>query len=106
VRRGDIYWADLGPPAGRGPVLIVSRSAAIPVLSAIVVAPITRTVRGIASEVPLGPNEGLPEECVASCDNLLTIPKNGLDPEPAGHLKLREVMALDHALRFALEISF
>jgi len=106
VRRGDIYWADLGPPAGRRPVLIVSRTAAIPVLSGVVVAPITRTIRSIASEVRLGTEEGLPQECVASCDNLITVPKARLDDEPAGELGLETIIELDRALSFALEISF
>lgn len=75
MKRGEIYWADLGPPAGRRPVLVLSRNAAISVLSAVVVAPISRTIRDIASEVRLGSEQGLPEECAASCDNLLTVPK-------------------------------
>lgn len=106
MRRGEIYWADLGPPAGRRPVLIVSRTAAVQVLIAVVVAPITRTMRGIASEVPLGTGEGLPEDCVANCDNLLTVPKTVLEANPAGELSIAKVMLLDQALRFALEISF
>lgn len=106
MTRGEIYWADLGPPAGRRPVLIISRNAAIPVLAAVVVAPVTRTVREIASEVGLGPYQGLPEECVANCDALLTVPKERLDREPLGELGIRKVMELDRALRFALEISF
>lgn len=106
MRRGDIYWADLGPPAGRRPVLVVTRSAAILVLGAIVVAPVTRTVRDIASEVRLGLDHGLPEESVAGCDNLLTVPKERLDPEPVGWLEAGKVVELDQALRFALEINF
>ncbi len=106
MRRGEIYWADLGPPAGRRPVLIVSRDAVIGVLTAVVIAPITRTVREIASEVRLGPDQGLPEECAANCDNLLTVPKDRFDRERAGELGIRKVMELDRALRFALEISF
>lgn len=106
MKRGDIYWADLGPPAGRRPVIVLTRDAAIPVLSAVVVAPITRTVREIASEVPLGPGEGLPEECVAACDNILTIPKNRCDKEPVGGLPAPRVPELDAALRFALGVWF
>jgi mRNA interferase MazF len=103
VRRAEIYWADLGPPAGRRPVLIVTRNAAIPALGAVVVAPIARTIRGIASEVRLSELEGLPEESVASCDNLLTVPKQAFDEEPVGRLDISRSMELDEALRFALE---
>lgn len=106
MRRGEIYWAELGPPAGRRPVLVLSRNAAIPVLSAVVVAPITRTIRDIASEVHLGKEEGLPEACVASCDNVLTLPKDVLDSNPLGEIGVDKIPELDRALRFALEISF
>ena len=105
MRRGEIYWADLGPPAGRRPVLILSRNAAIPVLDALVVAPITKTIRD-ASEVRLGTNEGIAEECVANLDSLVTIPKSLLNREPTGEIGIRKLMELDGALRFALEISF
>lgn len=106
VKRGEIYWAGLGPPVGRRPVLILTRDAAIPVLSAIVVAPLTRTVRGIRSEVPLGPGEGLPDQCAANCDSLLTVPKAVLEREPVGRLKLAEAARLDDALRFSLDIRY
>ncbi len=69
-RQGEIWWAGLDK---RRPVLVVSRSEAAAVLQRIVVAPVTRTVRGIPTEVPLGSEEGLPEECAASFDNLQVI---------------------------------
>jgi mRNA interferase MazF len=106
VTRGEIYWADLGPGLGRRPTMILTRSAAIPLLHSITVAPVTRRVRGIASEVPLGADEGLPSECVASCDNVLTIGQGALDPAPVGHLGPVKAAALDASLRFALEIRY
>lgn len=106
MRRGEIYWADLGPPAGRRPVLLLSRSVAIPVLSAAVIAPISRTIREIASEVRLGVKEGLPEDCAASCDNLLTVPKDRFESSAVGALGPHKIIELDRALRFALEISY
>lgn len=106
MRRGEIYWADLGPPAGRRPVLVLSRGVAIPVLSGVVIAPISRTIREIASEVRLGTEEGLPEDCVASCDNLLTVPKERFETSALGALGPHKIIELDRALRFALEISY
>ncbi|MGH2701925.1 MAG: type II toxin-antitoxin system PemK/MazF family toxin [Actinomycetota bacterium] len=106
MRRGEIYWADLGPPAGRRPILVLSRNAAIPFLTGVVIAPISRTIRDIASEVRMGPEQGLPEECAASCDNLLTVPKDRFEPSLVGILGLDKTMELDRALRFALEISY
>lgn len=106
MRRGEIYWADLGPPAGRRPVLVLSRDVAIPVLSALVIAPISRTIRDIASEIPLGTDQGLPEDCAASCDNLLTVPKELFESSRVGALGPDKIIELDRALRFALEISY
>jgi mRNA interferase MazF len=45
------------------------------VLNAVLVAPATRTIRGIATQVRLGPEDGMPTECALSFDNLLTVPK-------------------------------
>ena len=106
VGRGDIVWADLGPPAGRRPVCVLTRDAAIAVLNAITCAPITRTIRGIRSEVEIGLAEGLPDQSVISCDNLISIPTTLLDPEPVGHLDLDSRARLDQALRYALDIQY
>ena len=106
VARNEIFWADLGPPAGRRPVCVLTRDAAIDVLQAIVCAPITRTIRGVASEVEVGPDCGLPKSGVITCDNVLTVPKTALDPEPVGVLDLEKRIDLDRALRFALDIRY
>jgi len=70
-RQGDIWWAEADDK--RRPVLVVTRSDAIPALTWIVVAPISRTVRGIPTEIPLGADEGLRFDCAASFDNLQPI---------------------------------
>lgn len=106
VKRGDVYWADLGEPAGRRPVCVVTRDAAIEVLTSVTCAPITRTIRGIRSEVVVGPDEGLPEASVVTCDNLVTLPKSILDRERVGQLNLERTAALDQALRYALDIRY
>ena len=106
VASNEVYWADLGPPAGRRPVVVLTRDAACEVLAAVTCAPITRTIRGIRSEVPVGPAEGLPEAAVISCDNILTIPKVDLDSDPVGRVEDVTRAALDRALRFALDIAY
>ncbi len=72
----------------RRPVLVVTRLEAMPVLTGVVVAPVTRTVRGIPTEISLGKDEGLPVECAASFDNLQRIRRSSL-AEWAGDLGLR-----------------
>ena len=106
VERGDIIWAELGIPAGRRPVCVLTRDAAIAVLTAITCAPITRTIRGIRSEVEVGHDEGLPELSAISCDNLITIPITFLDAERVGELGLETRIRLDQALRYALDIQY
>ena len=106
VTRNDIVWADLGPPAGRRPVCVLTRDVAISVLTAVTCAPITRTIRGIRSEVELGAEHGLPERCVISCDNIITVPLGDLDAEPVGHLDELARAQLDRALRYALDIVY
>ncbi|MEP7114293.1 MAG: type II toxin-antitoxin system PemK/MazF family toxin [Ilumatobacteraceae bacterium] len=106
VARNDIFWADLGAPAGRRPVCILTRDAAASILTALTCAPITRTTRGIRSEVPIGPDEGLPEPCVISCDNIITVPVKALDREPVGRLDEIKRSELDRALRYALDILY
>lgn len=95
IGRNAIFWADLGPPAGRRPVVIVSRDAATAVLNSVIAVPITRTIRGIRSEVPLGPANGLPDDCVANCDHVMTIPIERLEGRPVSTLDFAERVALD-----------
>lgn len=75
--RGDIWWGESIDRKGR-PYLVLTRDDAIPVLRAVLVAPVTRTVRRIPTEVPLGTTEGMATDCVASLDNILTFPKSML----------------------------
>ena len=85
---------------------MVTRDAAIDVLLSVTCAPITRTIRGIRSEVRVGRREGLPATSVISCDNLITVPKEWLDQERVGRLPRAKRVELDQALRYALDIRF
>ena len=106
VARGDIVWADLGQPAGRRPVCVLTRDAAIEVLLAVTCAPLSRTIRGLRSEVEVGPDEGLSDPSAISCDNLVTLPQSLLSNPPIGRLGLEKRAALDRALRYALDIQY
>ena len=59
-----------------------TRDAAIDVLTAVTCAAITRTIRGIRSEVEVGPAQGLPETSVIVCDGLVTVPLSMFDRAP------------------------
>ena len=74
--QGDVWWAEAEDK--RRPVLVVTRTEAIAVLTWILVAPVTRTIRDIPTEVRLDTNDGMPAPCVASFDNLQPIRKTFL----------------------------
>lgn len=86
-RQGEIWWAE--SENQRRPVLVVTRSEAVEVLTGIVVAPVTRTVRSIPTEIRLGTEDGLKVDCVASFDNLQRIRRSAL-VERAGDLRGRQ----------------
>jgi mRNA interferase MazF len=69
--RGEVWWAST--PGGDRPVLVLTRDPVADRIGAVVVAVCTRTVRGLSSELPLGPQDGLPAACVATFDNLHTL---------------------------------
>ena len=74
VNRGEVWWVE-APDVGRRPGCVLTRGAAIPVLRSVLVAPATRTIRGIPTEVPLDEEDGMPEDCVLSMDNVTVVPK-------------------------------
>jgi mRNA interferase MazF len=75
-RQGEIWWAEAEDK--RRPVLVVTRSEAVSVLTSIVVAPLTRTVRDIPTEIQIGEQEGMSVDCAASFDNLQRIDRSAL----------------------------
>ncbi len=85
-RQGEVWWAETGDK--RRPVLIVSRDIAAARLNRVIVAPVTRTVRSIPTEIALGADEGLDVDCAASFDNL--------GPQPVAMLT-RRIGRLDDA---------
>jgi mRNA interferase MazF len=99
VKRGEIRWAE-HPDWPRRPALILTRDEAIDHLNAVFVVLATTTIRGLATEVELGIEDGMPRPCVLSADNTATIAKSYLR-QPITTLsstKLREVcQALSHA---------
>lgn len=77
VKRGDVWWAET-PEMRRRPVLILTRSEAIDVVSKVLVAPATTTIRGIPSELAVDRADGMPKESAFSFDNITVVPKSML----------------------------
>jgi len=76
------------------------------VLNSVTCVPITRTIRGIRSEVEVGQPQGLPQASVLNCNNIFTLPQDVLDPQPVGRLDEVARAGLDQALRYALDIRY
>lgn len=76
IRRGEVWFA--ATPSGDRPVLILTRDPVADRIGSVVVAALTRTVRGLVSELPLTKADGVPTDCVVNFDNLHTVPKDTL----------------------------
>jgi mRNA interferase MazF len=96
-----VWWGEI-EGVGRRPFLVMTRNPAVPVLTSVLAAPVTRTIRGIPTELRLGPADGLPDECVASFDNLRVVPKANL-VERIGALDVERLDEACSALRTAVD---
>ncbi|MEO7443492.1 MAG: type II toxin-antitoxin system PemK/MazF family toxin [Acidimicrobiales bacterium] len=74
MRRGDIWFA--ATPGGDRPVLVLTRDPVAERIGSVVVAALTRTHRGLVSELDLGVDDGVPSDCVVNFDNLHTISRD------------------------------
>jgi mRNA interferase MazF len=97
----EVWRADLPEPAGRRPVLLLSRCDAYGYLSKFIAVEITSTIRQIATEIALGEEEGLPRVCVANCDSLRMVPRLSLTKQ-AGRLAPEHETELKRAMGAAL----
>jgi mRNA interferase MazF len=86
------------------PVLILTRELVRPHLRRVTVAPITTTVRGLSTEVPVGTTNGLDAESVVSCDNILTVPRSDVGRR-IGYLQPSQELELAEAIRTAFDTA-
>ena len=102
MRQYEIWWASLPPPVGRRPVLLLSRDSAYAVLTKVIVAEVTSTLRDIPVEVRLGQREGLARRSVANLDNVHVVARGDLASR-VGVLGASRVGELKRALGYALD---
>lgn len=86
------------------PVVILTRDAARSVMTKVTVAPITSTVKGLHSEVPVGPANGLDHDCVVALDNVLTVPVSVLG-HLVGYLSAEQEKSLAAAMVRAYDLD-
>lgn len=72
-RRGEVWLYDFKPPDKRRPVVVLTRESVLPLLRTAMVAPVTSTIRGLPSEVPVGVAEGLKGDSVVNLDWVQTV---------------------------------
>lgn len=95
-----LHWALLDK---RRPVVVLTRELMVGRMSTVTVAPITTTVHGIATEVPVGPRNGLEETSAIKCDQIMSIPVDQLE-EPCGFLLESQEIALHEAIQAAFDL--
>jgi mRNA interferase MazF len=86
------------------PVLVLTREVVRPHLNTVTVAPITTTIRGLSTEVALGPANGLEERCVVACDHVTTISAAALGVQIGQLLDDQEVKLTD-AIHAAFDLD-
>jgi mRNA interferase MazF len=75
MQRGEVWFAKT--PGGDRPVLVITRDPVADRIGSVVVAALTKTKRGLVSEIELTPeDDGVPTECVVNFDNIHTLPKS------------------------------
>lgn len=104
MRRGEIWWAELDPPAGRRPVILLSRNEAYSVRLLVIVAPVTTRIRHIPSEVILRTDDGMPQDCVVNLDTITTIPKDCLRSRLVT-LDAKKLKEIEAAIHFTLGLK-
>ena len=108
MKRGDFYRVDRpggGDTKRHRVFLVVSRQGLIDSrFSTVLCAPVYTARYGLSTEVPVGPEEGLRQDCSVHCDALVSLPKSALT-RFVGTLAASRMPELDHALTIALDIT-
>jgi len=103
MNRGEIRWYKFTQPDKKRPVLILSRDSIIEFLGEVTIAPITRKIRDIPSEVILTRQEGMPMDCAINLDHIQTVSKAKLGSFIAS-LNFEKMKEVAEAIRFALDL--
>lgn len=78
LERGEIRLYRFGPPDKSRPVLLLTRGESVKYLSKVTVAPVTSTIRGVASEVRLDEDDGMKAPCVVNLHSIVTVGQSGI----------------------------
>ena len=101
ITRGDVRLYRFAPPDKQRPVVVLTRDSAVTYLATVTVAPITSTVRGVPSEVPLDEEDGMNGPCAVNLHNAVTVSQGRLGKRVA-RLSAPRMREICEALRFSL----
>jgi mRNA interferase MazF len=101
MKRGEVRWYRFPNPDKKRPVLILTRDSILDSLNEVTVAPLTRTIRSIPTEVVLTEADGVPTACAINCDHLQTVSKKRIGPVITT-LSAEKLGEVGPAVRFAL----
>lgn len=99
VRRGEVWLADLDKAR---PVIVLTRDPLGRLLHSVIVAPVTSTIRGLSTEVPLGHKDGLRQRSVANLDNVQLLARDRFRKR-VGRVQPATMSALCTALSVAID---
>jgi len=103
MKRGEIRWYKFKAPDKKRPVLILTRDSILEYLEEVTVAPITTTVRDIASEVFLSKQDGMIKDCAINLDHIQTVSKGKIGPLITT-LRKDKLENVSEAIQFALNL--
>ncbi|MGB8383206.1 MAG: type II toxin-antitoxin system PemK/MazF family toxin [Dermatophilaceae bacterium] len=86
------------------PALVLTRQTARGAMTKVTVAPITTTIKGLSSEVKVGPDNGLDQDCVVALDNVITVPVTLLG-RSVGYLSAQQESELARAVVLAYDLD-
>jgi mRNA interferase MazF len=98
-RRAEVWLADLDKVR---PVIVLSRDPMGALLNSVIVAPVTSRIRGLSTEVPVGPDDGIRVESVANADNLQLLARSLL-VRRVGRARPQTMSRLCQAIEIALD---
>jgi mRNA interferase MazF len=101
VARGDVRLYQFSAPDKKRPIVVLTRDSAIGYLTAVTVAPITSTIRGVPSEVVLNEEDGMKTPCAVNLHNAITVSQQRLGKRVA-HLSAARMDEICAAVRFSL----
>jgi len=103
MRKGEVWWADLPPPIGRRPIVLLSRDEACSFRTHITIALVSTTIRNLPVEVILDKGDGLLKTSAVNLDSIYTFHKRHIKQKIC-LLKPEKIAQINRAVKFALDL--